>query len=287
MSKNLACRLAFFAPLSSLKSDGMSTGNETDMYTLSTLTDTNTLQPDTWFKTWFDTSYYHKLYQNHNNQEASVFMNVLLQYLQPARGARMLDLGCGKGRHSKYLAQKGFDVTGLDLSFSSIREAKNWETPSLRFRRHDMRNPFGTASYDYVFSFFTSFGYFKNWIENDRVVSNMAAALKQNGYLLLDYLNTPYVEKNLIALEEKEIEGTKYRINRWSTNAFIYKQITVFDPGLEQPLEFVEKVAKFSATDFEHFFAAHGLQTVQFFGDYNLSAYHPDYSKRLIALAIK
>ena len=105
--------------------------------------------------------------------------------------------------------------------------------------------------------------------------------------LLLDYLNTPYVEKNLIALEEKEIEGTKYRINRWSTNAFIYKQITVFDPGLEQPLEFVEKVAKFSATDFEHFFAAHGLQTVQFFGDYNLSPYHPDYSKRLIALAIK
>ena len=105
--------------------------------------------------------------------------------------------------------------------------------------------------------------------------------------LLLDYLNTPYVEKNLIALEEKEIEGTKYRINRWSTNAFIYKQITVFDPGLEQPLEFVEKVAKFSPTDFEGFFAAHGLKTLQFFGDYNLSAYHPDYSKRLIALAIK
>ena len=78
--------------------------------------------------------------------------------------------------------------------------------------------------------------------------------------LLLDYLNTPYVEKNLIALEEKEIEGTKYRINRWSTNAFIYKQITVFDPGLEQPLEFVEKVAKFSPTDFEGFFCSPRLE---------------------------
>jgi 2-polyprenyl-3-methyl-5-hydroxy-6-metoxy-1,4-benzoquinol methylase len=265
----------------------MGKSKEINLHAMPILIDNSTLQQNTWFKAWFDSAYYHKLYQNHNDQEASAFINALLPYLQPAPGSRMLDLGCGKGRHSKYLAQKGFDVTGLDLSVSSIHEAKKWQTPTLRFYRHDMRDRFGTASYDYIFSFFTSFGYFNNWAENDMVVANMAAALKRNGTILLDYLNTPYVEKSLVAIEEKEIDGTLYRINRWSTRALIYKQIIVFDPSLPHPLEYVEKVARYSTHDFERFFAAHGLKTVQFFGDYDLSDYHPDDSKRLIVLAKK
>jgi len=209
----------------------MGNRKETNVYTLPTLVGAITLQPNTWFKVWFDSIYYHKLYQNHNDREASAFINVLLSYLWPAPVSRMLDLGCGQGRHSKYLAQKGFDVTGIDLSLSSIREAKKWETPTLRFRRHDMRDRFGTASYDYIFSFFTSFGYFKNWYENDVVVANIAAALKGNGFLLLDYLNTPNVERNLVAVEEKEIDGTLYLINRWSTKAFIYKKLVCMTPA--------------------------------------------------------
>ena len=265
----------------------MDNRKESNLHARPIAIDTTTPQQNTWFKAWFDSGYYHKLYQNHNDREASAFINVLLRYLHPAPGSRMLDLGCGKGRHSKYLAQKGFDVTGLDLSLSSIRAAKKWETPTLQFLRHDMRDRFGTAYYDYIFSFFTSFGYFKNWEDNNVVVANMAAALKGNGFILLDYFNTPYVEKNLVAVEEKKVDGTFYRINRWSTNAFIYKQIVVNDASLPQPLEYVERVARFSTHDFERLFAAHGLKTVQFFGDYDLSAYHADYSKRLIVFANK
>jgi SAM-dependent methyltransferase len=260
---------------------------ETSLHLRPIAIDTTTPQQNTWFKAWFDSGYYHKLYKKHNDREASAFINVLLPYLHPAPNSRMLDLGCGKGRHSKYLAQKGFDVTGLDLALSSIREAKKSETPGLQFHRHDMRDRFGTACYDYIFSFFTSFGYFKDWEENNLVVANMAAALKGNGSLLLDYINIPYVEKNLVAAEEKKIDGTLYRINRWSTNTFIYKQIAVFSPGLPQPLEYVEKVARFFTHDFKCLFAAHGMKVVQFFGDYDLSAYHADYSKRLIVLAKK
>lgn len=254
---------------------------------MKTILDNATLQQEVWFKTWFDSAYYHKLYQARDDQEASRFIDALISFLQPAAGAHMLDLACGNGRHSKHLAQKGFVVTGLDLARSSIRDAKKWETPILQFRQHDMRQPFGTNCYDYIFNFFTSFGYFKDDGENNTVVSNIAAALKNNGVVLFDYLNVAHAEKGLVPVEEKGLDGTLYHINRWSTDAFFYKRIAVHDAGMRQPLEYVEKVAKFTVTDFERFFAQHSLQSEQVFGDYNLNPYDTENSKRLIILARK
>ena len=114
-----------------------------------------------WFKRWFNSTYYHKLYGNRNEQEASDFINKLNGNLQPVPGSTILDVGCGTGRHCRQLASKGFTVTGFDLASSSIREAKKFETASLHFFRHDMRSPFGLNQFDYAFNFFTSFGYFK------------------------------------------------------------------------------------------------------------------------------
>ena len=85
----------------------------------------------TWFKHWFDSSFYHQLYANRDEKEAAAFIDELINELEPAADSRMLDLGCGSGRHSKYLASKGFDVTGIDLAASSVRQAKTRE--KLRF----------------------------------------------------------------------------------------------------------------------------------------------------------
>lgn len=69
-----------------------------------------------WFECWFDSSYYHTLYKNRDFTEAELFIDKLIQLLQPSKANRFLDLGCGKGRHSIYLNKKGYDVTGIDLS---------------------------------------------------------------------------------------------------------------------------------------------------------------------------
>src|SRR5690349_12319012 len=118
----------------------------------------NTIAEQAWFKSWFDSRFYHHLYANRDEQEARDFIDSLLQWLKPLPDARILDLGCGRGRHSKYLASHGFDVTGIDLAASSIDVAKMHQRDNLRFYRQDMRLPFGKTTFNFVFSFFTSFG---------------------------------------------------------------------------------------------------------------------------------
>ena len=63
----------------------------------------------------------------------------------------MLDVACGKGRHSKTLASLGFQVTGIDISFDSIQQAKQYESEHLDFYVHDMRLPFWGNYYNYAF----------------------------------------------------------------------------------------------------------------------------------------
>src|SRR5215213_5123663 len=54
-----------------------------------------------WFRQWFDSPYYHKLYFNRDEREAAAFINRLANRLHAAPGSFMLDVACGRGRHSK------------------------------------------------------------------------------------------------------------------------------------------------------------------------------------------
>ena len=114
-----------------------------------------------WFEQWFDTKYYHILYKDRDHEEARRFIDTLIKYLSPVPNSRILDLACGKGRYSVFLADKGFEVTGIDLSVQSIEYARQFENDHLSFYTHDMRLPFRINYFDYVFNFFTSFGYFE------------------------------------------------------------------------------------------------------------------------------
>ena len=95
-----------------------------------------------WYKDWFNSHYYHLLYQHRDEEEALEFIHTLIQYLKPPPSSTMVDIACGKGRHSKALAEMGFEVTGIDLSAASIDEALQDENERLHFYQHDMRLPF-------------------------------------------------------------------------------------------------------------------------------------------------
>ena len=240
-----------------------------------------------WFKDWFNSPYYHQLYFNRDEQEAAIFIDALIDHLKPSPGALMLDVACGKGRHAFHLAQKGFDVTGIDLSEDSVKEALLQESDNLHFYMHDMRLPFWINYYDYAFNFFTSFGYFATRREHDSSVRTIAQSLKQGGCFVMDYLNVHYAEDHLVHQYDKEIDGINYFITKWFDETHFYKKITVEDEILQEPLIYQEKVAKFSLGDFTEMFAYQGLQIQEVFGDYNFSKYDVKKSPRLIMIAKK
>ena len=241
----------------------------------------------TWFKDWFNSPYYHKLYFQRDEAEAAAFINKLLDHLQPPPFSAMLDVACGKGRHSVLLASKGFDVTGIDLSEDSILEARKFETDRLQFFLHDMRLPFWINYFDYAFNFFTSFGYFKTRREHDNSIRTIAQSLKPGSLFVLDYLNAHYAEDHLVHKSEKQVDQVNYYITKWFDESHFFKKIVVEDDNLEMPMEYTEKVAKFSLGDFTDMFAFQGLQIQEIYGDYSFNDYDVKKSPRLLMIAKK
>ena len=242
---------------------------------------------DEWFKVWFNSVYYHQLYFNRDEKEATSFINGLLTHLRPPPGSLLIDVACGRGRHAKILAASQYDVTGIDLAPENISFAKSFETEKLHFYQHDMRLPFWINYFDYAFNFFTSFGYFRTEREHYNAVRTIAQSLKPGGFLVMDYLNVHYAEDHLVHKSDKEMEGVNFHLTKWFDETHFYKKIIVEDDALETPLEFTEKVAKFNLGDFNDMFAFQHLQVQEVFGDYSLGAYDVKKSPRLIMIARK
>jgi SAM-dependent methyltransferase len=251
------------------------------------LSDAAVLQQNEWFRTWFNSRHYHQLYAHRNEEEAGGFINELVALLEPKPGSRMLDVACGKGRHAKMLAAHGFNVTGFDLAAASISEARQSETPFLKFVEHDMREPLQLPPFDYVFNLFTSFGYFDTEEENHRVIKMFAGAMKPSGVLVMDYLNVDFAVRSQTEGEIRNVDGIVYGINRWSDERHLYKRIAIYDAGKDATHEWTEQVARLTLADFTRLFAAHGLTIKLTFGDYKLNPYFRYLSPRLIMVVQK
>jgi SAM-dependent methyltransferase len=240
-----------------------------------------------WFREWFDSPFYHKLYFERNDKEAADFIDRLLALLMPPAGSFLLDVACGRGRHARILSQKGFDVTGIDLAPDTIAFANQYANDHLHFYVHDMRHLLCTNCFDYAFNFFTSFGYFETQREHLNAIHTIATALRPKGVFVLDYLNAPHIQANLVPNETKTIGDTTYTITRWCDGKHFYKRIVISDKTLTSPLEYTEKVAVFLPKDFEALFEPNGLRIRQLYGNYEMGPYNPEQSPRLLIIAEK
>ena len=234
-----------------------------------------------WFASWFDTPYYHILYKDRNHTEAQLFMDNITNYLNLPEGAKILDLACGKGRHSIYLNKLGFHVTGADLSENSITEAKKSENQTLHFVEHDMRKPFD-EKFDAIFNLFTSFGYFENEADNLTTLIAIKDSLSEYGFAVIDFMNVDYVIPNLIPNEVKTVEGIDFHIKRFYIEDYIYKEIDFEQNG--KKFHFTEKVRAFTLADFEEMMEKAGIFLLDIFGDYKLKKFHKTESERLIMI---
>lgn len=244
-----------------------------------------------WFATWFDSPYYHLLYQHRDDNEAKLFLDHLVQKLALPNTARVLDLACGKGRHSLTLAQMGFEVVGADLAPNSIsaaqEQAEKLGVKNVEFCVHDMRQAMETSPFDAVFNLFTSFGYFDTLAENQAVCKALSTMLTLNGLLVIDFLNATKVCANLNPAETIAREGVVFEIKRWHNDTHIYKQIEVLAaPNKTQIGIFTERVQALAKSDFEALLAA-DFDIIETFGSYHLTPFDQHTSERLILIAKK
>ncbi|MCP4801841.1 class I SAM-dependent methyltransferase [Flavobacteriaceae bacterium] len=234
-----------------------------------------------WYSSWFDTPFYHILYKDRDDKEAQSFMDALTYYLNISQNSTILDLACGKGRHSLYLNSIGYDVTGLDLSKQSISEAKQKENGRLCFDVHDMSKPY-FKQFDTVFNLFTSFGYFDCDEDNLNTIKAIKANLKPNGIGVIDFMNIDVVKNSLKQDDIKTVNGIDFYLKRSVKNGYIVKDIAFNFKG--QDFNFYERVKAFSLNDFKTMFEQAELTLLDVFGDYQLNTFNKQNSERLIMI---
>lgn len=241
--------------------------------------------PKKWFQNWFNSPYYHILYHHRDDEEAEYFIDNLCSLLKPKPECRLLDIACGRGRHAVYLNKKGYDVTGIDLSFSSVNYAKQFENEKLHFYVHDMRYLFYINYFDIAFNLFTSFGYFDSEKDHVNSLKTFRKSLKKDGLLVLDYFNSQQIIKNLNHQEVKHVEGIDFNIQKKVLDGKIIKSI-IFEHRNKE-YAFKEEVKAFSYADFERMFASSGFQIVDHYGSYSLDPFDELKSDRLIFICKK
>ena len=244
---------------------------------------------DEWYRESFGEDYL-IVYRHRTLSAAEREVRRMIGWLGLPAGARVLDVGCGTGRHALALGKLGYRVTGLDLSETLLTHARRL-APEMGIDWHlgDMREmPFPANRFDAVVNWFTTFGYFATDAENARVLGEIARVLKPGGRFLIDYLNPAHVRRHLVPLSERldEPTGCRIREERAIRDGRVIKRITVTPPA-GQPRRYVESVRLYGLDDFRRMAREAGLSIQQVRGDYDGAAYDAETSERLILIGGK
>lgn len=124
-------------------------------------------------------------------------VDFLVEELGLREGDRVLDVGCGTGRHAVELAKRGFAVTGIDLSRGMLREAERHaeeEAVSVRFLHGDATADLPEGPFDAAVSLcegaFGLLGRGDDPVEQPlSILRGMSAALGEGGGLVVTVLN--------------------------------------------------------------------------------------------------
>lgn len=238
-----------------------------------------------WYEEWFDSPYYHMLYAHRSDAEAEAFITKVCAALNMHNQAKVLDVACGKGRHSKTLAQLGFNVTGIDLSKNSIAHARQFENTHLHFDVWDMRKSYKPGYFNYVFNLFSSFGYFEKDEEDAAAIQAMYDNLEPGGTLVLDYINTEFAVRQMKPREIVQRGDIQFHIRKKVENGFIVKDIEFLAEGGDN--HYRECLKIINQYKFNEMFARAGFTLKKVYGDYELNDFVAASSPRLILIATK
>lgn len=259
-----------------------------------------------WWKTFFDERYL-KTYANVDiispaaTQEQILF---LIKSLRLKKGARILDLACGYGRHSIPLAKRGYQVTGIDFSGYFIRLAKKnarKEGVQVEFIKNDMRNLNFINKFDAIIHMFTSFGYFKDEKDNILVIQKISHALKPGGKLFMDLANPVLIFKHMIERDTEKKQSrlaTKGRIRSLSNGLQVFLKeeldpvtmrwfiIREWNEKGKTHKNYTSDIRLYSFSELKHLLEENGFRIQKVWGNFDGSPFDIN-SNRMLILAQK
>jgi SAM-dependent methyltransferase len=245
-----------------------------------------------WYETFFDQHYLQGFAVFATPEITQRQVDFIVQVLHLPPPGKILDLGCGAGRHSLALGARGYQVVGYDLSEDLLavarqKGAQQWFP--IEFVQGDMRELPYNAEFDAVINYFSSFGYFDD-ADNARVLEQVARALKPQGKLLLDLINRDAVlhhlathrwwpgDDDILLLEEVHYDPTLSRFtNAWtliqadgSRYTFPSMQVRVY--ALHELVALLDQV---------------GLHVLEVYGSEHGDSFRPLESPRIVLVAQK
>jgi SAM-dependent methyltransferase len=238
-----------------------------------------------WYEGWFGSDAYDLVYDHRDEAEAEQLVDLVEREIRPAPDAHVVDVGCGRGRHARIFARRGYRVTGVDLSEEAIAEARERtrrEGLDVTFVQGDMRDPLCDGCAHGVVNLFTTFGYFDDDAENERALAAMTTALRPGGWFLQDFLNAPQVIDSLRPTDTHTVNGVTIRQRRWIDDGRINKQITLERDGTTETYR--ESVRLFTLDDLTALYDTVGLDLVATYGHYD-GRPHTNDSPRLLLYA--
>jgi SAM-dependent methyltransferase len=240
---------------------------------------------------WYEQSFgqdYLVVYKHRDIQGAMNEVQKMIRWLDLQPRAEIFDLCCGMGRHSLTLAEYGFKVTGMDLSEILLNEAKRLDSEGkVTWLRGDMRQIPLEQSFDAVVNLFTSFGYFTDEAENEKVLHEINRLLRINGKFIIDFLNPAYVEANLVPHSFRKEDELEIDESRSIEEGCVRKRIIIRQEGQDAERSYLEQVRLYGLDDFTRMLSSGGLEIDQVFGHYDGTPYDEQKSPRLIMVGTK
>jgi 2-polyprenyl-3-methyl-5-hydroxy-6-metoxy-1,4-benzoquinol methylase len=241
-----------------------------------------------WFENWFNTDEYINVYRHRNEAEAELLIELILKNIDIPSGSNILDMACGAGRHSIFFAERGFEVTAVDLSEKLLSVAKQRaEKRNLKidFIQADLRNFHVNKKFNLAVNLFTSFGYFQDDYENFSVFRDAHKLLSDNGYFVLDFFNSAYLIKNLIPESVEHLENSVVIQKRKIEGNRIVKNIIVNNNGGQK--NYIESVRLYNPDELIKCILETGFEITDTFGDYHGNTFNSETSGRIIIIARK
>jgi SAM-dependent methyltransferase len=219
-------------------------------------------------------SYYDLLYKDKNYGSEAGFVIDLIQKECPG-AKKILNIGCGTGKHDPWFVEAGFTVTGIDVSAAMLEIAKKSNIgPNYAYLRADARSFRSETAFDAVVSLFHVFSYQTSNSDAIEYLKAMRAAIKTGGIGIFDFWYAPAVIHQKPEIREKRVKSADMEIIRNTKSSIDYRKSIVnveFDikvrlsnNSAEKQMREIHPMRYFSCNEIDLLCSAAGLEAQHF-----------------------